>query len=390
MTSVHHACNSHHFYYCTTCFERFSNETQRNNHPPRCQNHKCVTEGCLNFDTFSTRSCNHPGKGRQNSQWSIWKALFRLARPDEDIPFFEMEEQDEIVSSTPAPATPANASHRLSVSIDATPNSSSSQDPFSSSQRSRSTLVTSSDSSSSPPEVTQRVRELRTLASMLWYQLHNPEPANLKMLGKAYAAYMEDSFPVLTDECHRSGLAGTIKGLQSLNQEFWHDVQNPEEATPGRIQQLRIWAHGTVPCIDLLSASNLTSLTRYQLPQEPQSPSEIAVRASKGKQRQIEPSHIPESGYDPQEIDFTVYANSMLSSEMQNFDTLPYSQSAEGILPAYIDPRQIIQNGAPIVFPFTNPCRDNYEAVQPDGNFQGKSSTADSGYSSAYPCGYQE
>ena len=203
---------------------------------------------------------------------------------------------------------------------------------------------------------------------------------------------MEDNF---TDQYHLIGLAGTIKGLQYLNQDLWDVVQKPEEANPDCVQLLRIWADGVVPRKGSSLASDLTSPSLSQIPQEPQSPSELVSRRPKGKQRQIEPPDIPDLDYSTHLIDDTVFANSIPEDERQSFDPLLYSQTAEATPSAFVDPRQSTQNGPPTFYPFTHPYRDSYQAAPPDRHMQGKSSTVDSGYGTgdfgnAYPAGYQE
>jgi hypothetical protein len=255
--------------------------------------------------------------------------------------------------------------------------------------------LTSIDSKPSNSGFTPRVRELQTLASLLLHQLNNPKPESLDTLRDAYSAYMEDNSPVLTEHCHLSGLAGTIKGLQSLNQRLWDVVQKPDEADLDCVQLLRIWADGIVPRMEVPLVPSFTSPTLSQIPQEPQSPCEVVSGGSKGKQRQIEPPDVPVLDYGNQQIDDTVFANSIPEDEMQSFDPLLYSQSAEATPSAFVDPRQITQNGPPTIYPFTHPYRDSYQAVPPDRHMQGKSSTADSGYGTgdignAYQFGYQE
>lgn len=77
----HHEAQ-HGFFYCIKCFQRFDDSALRNSHNRQGCGSICVTQGCPNNGGAANSSCNH-GK---SSQDAIWKALFRLGRPHDQVP----------------------------------------------------------------------------------------------------------------------------------------------------------------------------------------------------------------------------------------------------------------------------------------------------------------
>lgn len=193
----HHEHGSHSFYYCTKCFVRFPTTTERTAHEAaQCSRFKCVTDGCRYSGTYPNEVCQHnQGSNRRgNTQRCIWRELFRLARPGENVPEF-----GHIGDSTFSPSTLPP---------------------------------------SSPMELTQATPRADTSPSQLSEVLRERTQSTPSMIEIAPSSV--PSTPMSSDpEPPSRQLIATLQGVDRLNELFWGLVNGPpRHATSAHNQEL--------------------------------------------------------------------------------------------------------------------------------------------------------
>lgn len=372
--SIHHGGNKHLFFYCTTCMTRFATEKAREDHdkPERCKHLKCVTEDCPNFGTYITANCNHAGKGRDNSQLSIWNALRCLAYTPMNI-----MSPNAIRRASHSEGT---GSAYYQAQTEATP---SLQTPNVVSSSSPNFHVSSGSSSQAHSDRCEN--QLRMFTRAILSYLDQPEPEGLDMLHDMYSAYMNHDFSGYIESLQPLDRRTAIQGLLSLNIRLWKIVKKRGVAKQQYIQMLRTWAEQVLSSHETSESSPAAMEPKHSRIDEQDSPTEAAVeRRSKGKQRQTEARIDADLDNGPHAIDSMLLAAPSFG-HAHNFDYESLNQDAGQIEPICIDPRHIQETSnsynATSFFPFTQ--RDSAAAIRTPGNNQHYQRTTDSGYSTA-------
>lgn len=380
-TSVHHGGNEHPFYYCTICMTSFATEAAREAHAKhqKCKNLRCVTEGCLNFWTFDTANCNHSGKGRTNSQWSIWEALRRIAPPVRNATNPELTMETSYPAASHPPYHQSSATVTPPVQVRNAVPSGPSGHRLHSLQKSKQTANPTSEESMDRCE-----SQLRMFTRAMMSQLDEPDRDGLDMLHDMYAAYMDHDFSTYIESSQLLGIRTAIQGLLSLNRRLWNVIQRPGEASQCYVQRLRNWA------LEVLSSqetpANLFGADSAvdKSTDEQQSPTIAALRRSKGKQRQRQAPLRTAHYHDADTFQSPVHG-AISFCDAHNHDYEMLNRNAGAFETGYINPSQIHETqdycGPASYLPFTQ--TDSAAAIQTPENGRRNLRTTDSGYSTA-------
>lgn len=370
LDSVHHGGNKHAFFYCTTCMTRFATEALREAHdqPLRCKNHKCVTGGCSNFGTHNTANCNHAGRGRENSQSSIWNALRHLAHAFVHTSSLDVGSEASHSEETDFGECQATPGMATSLQTPIAIGSSSTRNHL-----------------SSHAQIDRCENQLRMFTHAMLSYLDQPEPESLDMLHDMHNAYMLHDFSSYVECLQPLDRRTGIKGLLCLNTRLWNVVKPSDGAKQSYVRMLRAWAEQVLSSHETPSNSSDAAEPEHSRIDEQDSPTEAAAeRRFNDKQRQMEPQINSNVVYGAHYLDSSLLAAPSIG-DVNNIDHESFNQSTGQMMSNYINPRHIHDprnaSGAVSYYPFTQ--RDSAAAIRTPVNNQRNRRTTDSGYSTA-------
>ena len=314
---------------------------------------------------------------------SVYKALFKLARPNDPIPF-EIGAGIDALSApgwTSTPATPANSNSMPSSQSDVFARRTSNGEALSSPYSPQLTRTTSFSYAPSCSDGSY-IQALRTLASSLLKQVEGPDPDGLDVLEDMYNSYLDENMPQFFSQCGSNQCTALVNGLKRLCRKMWIVAQNPDDASPTSKGQLRDWAYGVLPQFGTPSVSIAASPSARPQSQQPQTPIPMVATSSKDKQHQALPIDI--TTVDARCADMNdLPGNSFYGNNaLPDLEFNPYNQPADVMHPLFGNLASIHLHqplgAAPMYYPWTH--GDSAEAFPPEGEPLTKSRTGDSAY----------